>query len=213
MEKPETIRSYLDAVALQIRWKRARPVVLHELENHLEDQRAAFEQENAADAERRAVEGVAAILKSAVGTARWFGTGSWETAGYSLGFDQIVPGFGDNAFPAALLYHLGWFPFLVAVFAAAGLTLWLVFRGLRLRTQLGRAVTLAVGITLCAQAVCSLAWNLGFPLFEVSFPLLVGNTATILNLFLIGLALSELRTKCIARDVFCTGAPTTHDTA
>ena len=99
MEKPETIRSYLDAVALQIRWKRARPVVLHELENHLEDQRAAFEQENAADAERRAVEGVAAILKSAVGTARWFGTGSWETAGYSLGFDQIVPGFGDNAFP------------------------------------------------------------------------------------------------------------------
>ena len=434
MEKPETIRSYLDAVALQIRWQRARPVVLRELENHLEDQRAAFEQENAADAERRAVEemgdpvsvgreldrlhrpksqirpllialflalscavlrivltagwethlradpfrtglamalgcgtllvgyflndarfarqavwiflaalsagavtlmwspvilgtpyafpyvalcfpvvyahwvyfwrgrgwlgftlavlggaalcalcvaaahpfgvlllfltylgvfalavrndwfgigrratllaalgiaapgaagagsfffrtlarrfahmtdegGVAAILKSAVGTARWFGTGSWETAGYSLGFDQIVPGFGDNAFPAAMLYHLGWFPFLVAVFAAAGLTLWLVFRGLRLRTQLGRAVTLAVGITLCAQAVCSLAWNLGFPLFEVSFPLLVGNTATILNLFLIGLALSELRTKCIARDVFCTGAPTTHDTA
>ena len=56
MEKPETIRSYLDAVAAQIRWKRARPVVLRELECHLEDQRDAFASDGTENPERRAVE-------------------------------------------------------------------------------------------------------------------------------------------------------------
>ncbi len=147
--------------------------------------------------------GVAAILRSVVGAARWLGEGVWETTGYSLGFEQIVPGFGDNAFPVALLYRLGWLPFLAAVLGVAGMTLWLLLRGLRLRTQLGRAVALAVGITLCTQTACSLAWNLGFPLFDVPFPLLAGNTATVLNLFLIGMALSVFRTECIAQDLPC----------
>ena len=33
MEKPDTIRGYLDAVAEQIRWRRARPVVTWELKD------------------------------------------------------------------------------------------------------------------------------------------------------------------------------------
>ena len=58
MEKPETIREYLDAVQEQIRWKRARPVVARELEQHLTDQRDAFLEEGAdpETAERMAVE-------------------------------------------------------------------------------------------------------------------------------------------------------------
>ena len=58
MEKPETIREYLDAVQEQIRWKRARPVVVRELEQHLTDQRDAFLEEGAdpETAERMAVE-------------------------------------------------------------------------------------------------------------------------------------------------------------
>ena len=54
----ETIREYLDKVQEQIRWKRARPVVVRELEQHLTDQRDAFVEEGNAPetAERLAVE-------------------------------------------------------------------------------------------------------------------------------------------------------------
>ena len=58
MERPETIQAYLDAVGEQIRWKRARPVVARELEQHLTDQRDAFTAEgnDPEVAERMAVE-------------------------------------------------------------------------------------------------------------------------------------------------------------
>lgn len=52
------IREYLDTVQEQIRWKRARPVVARELEQHLTDQRDAFleEGDSPEEAERLAVE-------------------------------------------------------------------------------------------------------------------------------------------------------------
>lgn len=58
MEKPETMAAYLTAAGEQIRWRRARPLVLRELERHLEDQRDAFVQEghDPEEAERLAVE-------------------------------------------------------------------------------------------------------------------------------------------------------------
>ncbi len=51
------MRAYLEAVQEQIRWKRARPVLIRELERHLEDQRDAFLQEGKSpeEAERLAV--------------------------------------------------------------------------------------------------------------------------------------------------------------
>ena len=54
----ETMGEYLDTVQEQIRWKRARPVVARELEQHLTDQRDAFlEEGNTPEtAERLAVE-------------------------------------------------------------------------------------------------------------------------------------------------------------
>ena len=58
MPGPETIRDYLDTVAAQIRWKRARAAAVRELEAHLEDQRDEFLAEGhpPAEAERLAVE-------------------------------------------------------------------------------------------------------------------------------------------------------------
>lgn len=58
MPGPETIRDYLDTVAAQIRWKRARVVAVRELETHLEDQRDEFQAEGHSpeEAERLAVE-------------------------------------------------------------------------------------------------------------------------------------------------------------
>lgn len=56
MPEHNTIQSYLETVASQIRWKRARPVVTLELERHLEDQRDAFAAEGHENAEQMALE-------------------------------------------------------------------------------------------------------------------------------------------------------------
>lgn len=56
MPERKTIQGYLDEVGAQIRWKRARPVVLRELERHLEDQRDAFAAEGQENPESLAVE-------------------------------------------------------------------------------------------------------------------------------------------------------------
>jgi len=48
---PETIQAYLDTVAEQIRWKRARPVLVGELERHLQDQRNDFIKEGRTETE------------------------------------------------------------------------------------------------------------------------------------------------------------------
>ena len=54
----ETIWTYLNTVQEQIRWKRARQVVVRELGQHLDDQRDAFIEEGKSveEAERLAVE-------------------------------------------------------------------------------------------------------------------------------------------------------------
>lgn len=56
MSKDKTVQAYLDTVAAQIRWKRARTVVTWELARHLEDQRSAFAAAGYANAEQLAVE-------------------------------------------------------------------------------------------------------------------------------------------------------------
>ena len=58
MPERKTIAAYLETVQGQIRWKRARPVLVWELERHLEDQRDDFLKEGKApdEAERLAVE-------------------------------------------------------------------------------------------------------------------------------------------------------------
>lgn len=56
MPKHDAIRTYLETVGEQIRWSRARRVVLPELQKHLEDQRDAFAAEGLEDPEQAAVE-------------------------------------------------------------------------------------------------------------------------------------------------------------
>ena len=67
--REQTIRGYLETVAEQIRWKKARPVVARELEHHLEDQRDDFAAAGhpPEEAERLAVEEMGDPV--AVGTA------------------------------------------------------------------------------------------------------------------------------------------------
>ena len=56
MPEPETVQQYLETVAAQICWKRARPAVIAELARHLEDQREAYAAAGYDNAEQLAVE-------------------------------------------------------------------------------------------------------------------------------------------------------------
>lgn len=134
----------------------------------------------------------AATIRTALSGAKWLGPvdpALWFTEnGWPL-----VPNIeGDNLL-TNLICSWGWLPFLAVVGAFAALFLWMLWKTLRLRQTLGRAVCLGGLTALGVQAVFSLLLNLGVPLFAASFPLVVGNTGTVLNMFFIGLMLSAFR--------------------
>lgn len=134
----------------------------------------------------------AAAIRTALSGARWLGP-----AAPSLWFTEngwpLVPNIeGDNLL-TNLICSWGWLPFLAVVGAFAALFLWMLWKTIRLRQTLGRAVCLGGLTALGVQAVFSLLLNLGVPLFAASFPLVVGNTGTVLNMFFIGLMLSAFR--------------------
>lgn len=135
-----------------------------------------------------------AALRQAVGGARWLGEGAGGT-------EAVIPNWDGDGLLVALICRAGWLPFLLLTAAFAALMLWLLYRCVRHQNRLGRLLTLAVVIPLFLQALCSVAWTLGFPLFSASFPLVMGNLNTVLDMALIGLALSVFREAHIARDV------------
>lgn len=135
------------------------------------------------------------ILREALAGARWIGPAelpAWA-AENDLTFRQVVPEMDSDALLVNLICTWGWLPFLALVGAFLAFFLWLLWKTLRLRQTLGRAVCLAAVTTLAVQAMASLTLTLGVPVLAGGFPLVVGNTNTVLDLFLIGLALSALR--------------------
>ena len=138
------------------------------------------------------ISSVISNIRAALSGARWLGPvdpALWFTEnGWPL-----VPNIeGDNLL-TNLICSWGWLPFLAVVGAFAALFLWMLWKTIRLRQTLGRAVCLGGLTALGVQAVFSLLLNLGVPLFAASFPLVVGNTGTVLNMFFIGLMLSAFR--------------------
>lgn len=135
------------------------------------------------------------ILREALAGARWIGPAelpAWA-AENDLTFRQVVPEMDNDALLVNLICTWGWLPFLALVGAFLAFFLWLLWKTLRLRQTLGRAVCLAAVTTLAVQAMASLSLTLGVPVLAGGFPLVVSNTNTVLDLFLIGLALSALR--------------------
>lgn len=131
-------------------------------------------------------------VSTALSGAKWLGPVDPALLFMEEGF-PLVPYLGEEALLANLICSWGWLPFLAVVGAFAALFLWMLWKTLRLRQTLGRAVCLGGLTALGVQAVFSLLLNLGVPLFAASFPLVVGNTGTVLNMFFIGLMLSAFR--------------------
>lgn len=115
--------------------------------------------------------------------------------------------FSHDFLPASMAVAWGWVPLLLLVAALAGLLLWLLVKGLRQSYLPGRLAVLAVVLTLGLETLFSTALNLGFLLFSASMPLVVGNLQTVIDMALIGLALSVFRGDSIAREEPCGPLP------
>ena len=108
--------------------------------------------------------------------------------------------FSHGFLPASMAAAWGWVPLLVLLAALGGRFLWLLVKGLRQSYLPGRLVVLAVTLTLGLQTLFSAALNFGFVLFSASLPLVVGNFQTVVDMALIGLALSVFRGDSVARE-------------
>ena len=134
----------------------------------------------------------AAAIRTALSGAKWLGPVDPSLLVTEDGFPR-VPNMDSDNLLTNLICSWGWLPFLAVVGAFAAFFLWMLWKTIRLRQTLGRAVCLGGLTALGVQAVFSLLLNLGVPLFAASFPLVVGNTGTVLNMFFIGLMLSAFR--------------------
>ncbi len=132
--------------------------------------------------------------------SQWLGEGHGDSVyvrpGYS--FEMSVPEWNHDFFLTTIIYKLGWLPFLLLMLALAGLLLWLLRRCLRQRSQAGRLIALSVVAVLAMQMVLSVMLNMGYVLFSASLPLVVGNLHSVVDMALIGLALSVFRSDSIA---------------
>ena len=140
-------------------------------------------------------------IQSAVQGAQWLGEGIWSAGPLAdTPFERAVPGCESDAFLTTVICKLGWLPFLAVVLVCLALLAWMLCRGLKQKSQLGKLLVLAVVLTLGLQALFSVIWNMGCTLVGASFPLVMGNLNTVVDLGLIGLALGVFRGACIARD-------------
>ena len=130
----------------------------------------------------------------------WLGEGSWNISSSSLPFEQTVPNYDSDALLTTLIYKLGWLPFLGIILVFALLMALLLHRCLHQNSRLSRLVVSSILLPLCIRALCSTAWNLGFTLLDFPFPFMVGNLTTVLDMWLIGWALSILREDRIIQD-------------
>lgn len=108
--------------------------------------------------------------------------------------------FSHDFLPASMAVAWGWIPLALLLTALTILLLWMLVKGLRQSYLPGHFVVLAVVLTLGFQTLFSAALNFGFVLFSASLPLVVGNFQTVVDMALIGLALSVFRGNSIARE-------------
>ena len=142
----------------------------------------------------------ATMVKQVLEASRWLGEGGLNS-GSIESYEKMVPDCDRSALLTTLIYRMGWLPFLLVALALTALLVWVFCRCLRQRSRFGRLVVLAVGMTLLGEAICSVAWNLGFTFLTADFPLVIGNLHTVLVMGLIGLALSAFRGDSIAREM------------
>ena len=142
------------------------------------------------------------VAKALLDNSKLIGTGTMPTQYKDLQGFFPLPGIDTDFSLTYLIFKFGWIAFIVimaiiVLFIAKGFIL-----SLKQKSTLGLLVSLSVVLTFTLQAVGYVLTNLGFILFApISLPLVsYGNTATIINMALIGLMLSVFRTGSVVND-------------
>lgn len=130
----------------------------------------------------------ATVIRGALAESRMIGGAESD-----LDYERTVPGHDADAILTTVVYKLGWLPFFAVVIAFAAVAILIVYRCMRQRDGLGRAVVLAVLVTLCVQAAVSTLWCLGYTVAGAEFPYFGGAAGTVLGMGITGLALSAFR--------------------
>ncbi len=142
------------------------------------------------------------VAKALLDNSKLIGTGTMPSQYKDMQGFFPLPGIDTDFSLTYLIFKFGWIAFIVimaiiVLFITKGFIL-----SLKQKSTLGLLVSLSVVITFTLQTVGYVLTNLGFILFApISLPLVsYGNTATIINMALIGLMLSVFRTGSIIND-------------
>lgn len=142
------------------------------------------------------------VAKALLDNSKLIGTGTMPSQYKDIQGFFPLPGIDTDFSLTYLIFKFGWIAFIVimaiiVLFIAKGFIL-----SLKQKSTLGLLVSLSVVLTFTLQAVGYVLTNLGFILFApISLPLVsYGNTATIINMALIGLMLSVFRTGSVVKD-------------
>ena len=154
----------------------------------------------------------AIMTRELLSGAKWFGQGTIpEEYSYIFSLNNYIRPFNMDSLLVSLIALWGWIAFVAIV---AALLLFIV-RGFVLcfkqKSTLGFLVSFSIIITFAMQSIFYVLYNLGFQIVApFSLPLIShGNTATIVNLVLIGFMLSVFRTgDAVSDGEFKTSAKT-----
>lgn len=142
------------------------------------------------------------VAKALLDNSKLIGTGTMPSQYKDIQGFFPLPGIDTDFSLTYLIFKFGWIAFIVimaiiVLFITKGFIL-----SLKQKSTLGLLVSLSVVLTFTLQAVGYVLTNLGFILFApISLPLVsYGNTATIINMALIGLMLSVFRTGSVVKD-------------
>ena len=142
------------------------------------------------------------VARALLGNSKLIGTGTMPSQYNDIQGFFPLPGIDTDFSLTYLIFKFGWIAFIVimaiiVLFIAKGFIL-----SLKQKSTLGLLVSLSVVLTFTLQAVGYVLTNLGFILLApISLPLIsYGNTATIINMALIGLMLSVFRTGSVVKD-------------
>ncbi|MDR1157578.1 MAG: FtsW/RodA/SpoVE family cell cycle protein [Oscillospiraceae bacterium] len=133
--------------------------------------------------------------------AKWFGQGRISEA-YMAGLMEPSAAFYTDSLLTALISLVGWIAFAIVV----GVILFFVLKGFahcfKQKSSLGFFVSLSIMLTFSVQVISYALFNLGIQFVSpISLPLIsYSNTATVINLVLIGFMLSVFRTGDIVTD-------------
>lgn len=129
------------------------------------------------------------LSREIISNSKFVGEGIGASSGY------MVPAIHTDFLLTYLIHSFGWISFIIVVSVLALLIIKSFKLCLKQNSVLGSLVSLSVVLTILAEIIIYIAYNLGFQLIApLTLPLIsYGGTGIIINMFLIGIILSVFK--------------------